>query len=192
MARWQPNAPERLVVAALDLFAERGYESTTVIDIAERAGLTKSTFFRHFPDKREVLFAGGGSMADVLAEGIAAAPDTAAPLEAVAHGLDAVGREVFVPARRAFATKRQTVIAANPELREREALKGIDLTAAMAGALRSRGVSDVASRVAVQLGALVMKIAYERWTGTDEGEEFGDVARQALAEVREAGALSLA
>lgn len=73
MARWQPNAPERLVVAALDLFSERGYENTTVIDIAERAGLTKSTFFRHFPDKREVLF-GGDGMSGLLAEGIAAAP----------------------------------------------------------------------------------------------------------------------
>ncbi|WP_030906507.1 TetR/AcrR family transcriptional regulator [Streptomyces sp. NRRL F-5126] len=195
MARWQPNAPERLVVAALDLFAERGYDSTTVIDIAQRAGLTKSTFFRHFPDKREVLFAGGGSMADVLAQGIAGAPGDAAPLEAVAQGLDAVGREIFVPARRAFASKRRTVIAANPELREREALKGIGLTAAMAAALRSRGVPDVASRVAAQLGALVMAIAHERWTGTDAGEglgeEFGGVARRALAEVREAGALSL-
>ena len=191
MARWQPNAPERLVVAALELFAERGYESTTVIDIAERAGLTKSTFFRHYPDKREVLFTGGDWMADVLVKGIAAAPEAADPLEAAAHGLDAVGREVFVPARRAFASKRRTVIAANPELREREALKGLGLTAAMAGALRSRGVPDVASRVAAQLGALVMAIAFERWTGTGAGEEFGDVARQALAEVREAGALSL-
>lgn len=96
MARWQPNASERLVVAALDLFAERGYENTTVIDIAERAGLTKSTFFRHFQDKREVLF-GGDTMTGLLVKGIATAPDTAAPLEAVAHALDAVGRKPSRP-----------------------------------------------------------------------------------------------
>ena len=75
MARWLPNAAERLVVAALDLFAERGYENPTVIEIAERAGLTKSTFFRHFPDKREVLF-GGDAMTGLLIKGIAAAPCT--------------------------------------------------------------------------------------------------------------------
>jgi AcrR family transcriptional regulator len=91
MARWEPNASERLAVAALDLFAERGYENTTVIDIAQRAGLTKSTFFRHFQDKREVLF-GDGAMNELLAEAIAAAPATAAPLDVVAHALDAMGR----------------------------------------------------------------------------------------------------
>ena len=99
MARWQPNAPERLVLAALDLFAESGYENTTVTDIAERAGLTKSTFFRHFPDKREVLF-GGDTMTGLLLEGIGTAPVEATPLEAVANALDAVGREAFTSARR--------------------------------------------------------------------------------------------
>ena len=101
MARWQSNATERLVLAALDLFAERGYENTTVIEIAERAGLTKSTFFRYFPDKREVLF-GGDTMSGLLVEGIAAAPVEATPLEAVANALDAVGTGAFTPARREF------------------------------------------------------------------------------------------
>lgn len=87
MARWQPDASGRLIAAALDLLEEQGYENTTVIEIAERAGLTKSTFFRHFPDKREVLF-GAGTMA---ADGIAAAPAADDPLEAVAHALDAIG-----------------------------------------------------------------------------------------------------
>src|ERR1039457_2889420 len=134
MARWQPNASERLMLAAVDLFEEQGYEKTTVIEIAERAGLTKSTFFRHFPDKREVLF-GGDTMTARVIEGISAAPAAATPLEAVANALDAVGREAFTPARREFIARRRAVIAANPELREREALKGIGLTASMTGAL---------------------------------------------------------
>ena len=142
MARWQPNASERLVLAALDLFAERGYENTTVIEIAERAGLTKSTFFRHFPDKREVLF-GGDTMAGLLVEGIAAAPAGATPLEAVAHALDVIGREAFTPERREFGARRRAVIAANPELQEREALKGLGLTASMIDALERRGVPDL-------------------------------------------------
>lgn len=105
MARWQPNASERLVVAAVELFEERGYERTTVIEIAERAGLTKSTFFRHFQDKREVLF-GGQAVTGLLVEGIVAAPASATPFEAVMHALDTVGREAFTPERREFTARR--------------------------------------------------------------------------------------
>jgi AcrR family transcriptional regulator len=188
MARWQPNARERLVAAALDLFAERGYDNTTVIDIAERAGLTKSTFFRHFPDKREVLF-GGEAMAELLADSIAAAPGTATPLEAVAHVLDAVGRETFTPSRRDFTARRWAVIAANPELREREALKGLGLTASMTEALRRRGVPDLTARVAAELGGLALAIAYERWSDTTDGDDFGAIARQALTDVQSASSL---
>src|SRR5260370_32408332 len=88
MARWEPGARERLVVAAVDLFSEQGYDATTVAQIAERAGVTKSTFFRHFPDKRELLVAGQETLSRLLAEGIAEAPGNASPLEAVAAGLE--------------------------------------------------------------------------------------------------------
>jgi AcrR family transcriptional regulator len=188
MARWEPNASERLAVAALDLFAERGYENTTVIDIAQRAGLGKTTFFRHFQDKREVLF-GDGTMTRLLAGAIAAAPATVTPLEAVAHALDAVGRQAFTPARREFVARRRAVIAANPELREREALKGLGLIASMVDALSRRGVPGLTSRVAAELGALAWKIAYERWSDTTNADEFGEVARRALGELQAASAL---
>lgn len=188
MARWQPNPSERLVVAALDLFTERGYENTTVIDIAERAGLTKSTFFRHFPDKREVLF-GGDTMTGLLVQGVAAAPAAATPLEAVAHALDTVGREAFTPARREFSVQRRAAIAANPELQEREALKGLGLTASMTDALKHRGVPDLTSHVAAELGALALNIAYERWSDTTNSDEFSEVARRTLSEVQAASAL---
>lgn len=214
MARWQPHAPERLVAAALELFEEQGYESTTVIEIAERAGLTKSSFFRHFPDKREVLF-GGDALAGLLAEGIAAAPPEAGPLEALAHALDALGRTVFTPERREFAARRGAVIAAHPELREREALKGLGLSMVMIEALGRRGVPDLAARVAAELGALAWTIAFERWCGVasaagsggasgagrggnfgagSDGNsvggsdgDFGEAVRRALDEVRVAG-----
>lgn len=188
MARWEPNARERLALAALELFAERGYENTTVIDIAQRAGLTKSTFFRHFQDKREVLF-GDGTLNGLVAGAIAAAPATATPLEAVAHALDAVGREVFTQARREYGARRQAVIAANPELQEREALKGLGLIASMADALKGRGISDMTASVAAELGALAWKIAYERWRDPANGDDFSEVARRALGEVQAASAL---
>jgi AcrR family transcriptional regulator len=188
MGRWQPNAPQRLVLAALDLFAERGYENTTVVEIAQRAGLTKSTFFRHFPDKREVLF-GGDTMTGLLVEGIAAAPAGAAPLEAVAYALDAIGKEAFTPARREFVTRRRAVIAANPELQEREALKALGLTASMIDALKRRGVSDLTAHVASQLGSLAWKIAYDRWINAPDGEDFGEIARRTLGGLQAASAL---
>jgi AcrR family transcriptional regulator len=190
MARWQPHAPQRLVLAALDLFAEQGYENTTVIDIAQRAGLTKSTFFRYFPDKREVLF-GGNAMAELLAEGITEAPAAASPLEAVAHALEILGTEVFTPASREFSARRRAVITANRELREREALKGLGLIASMTEALKRRGVPELASRVAAELGALALSITYERWSETTNVDEFGDIARHTLSDIRTAGASSL-
>lgn len=188
MARWEPNAPERLAQAALDLFAEHGYENTSVIDIAQRAGLGKTTFFRHFQDKREVLF-GRGTMDELLAGAIAAAPATATPLEAVAHALDAAGREVFTPARREFTARRQAVIAAHPELREREALKKLGLIASMTAALRRRGVPSLTARVAAELGALASMIAYERWSDPANSDDFSELARRALDDVRASTAL---
>ncbi|MDT0615708.1 TetR/AcrR family transcriptional regulator [Streptomyces lancefieldiae] len=187
MARWEPNAAERLAHAALDLFAERGYENTTVIDIAQRAGLGKSTFFRHFQDKREVLF-GGSTMNGLLTEAIAAAPATATPLEAVAHALEAAGREVFTPPRREFIARRQAVIAANPDLQEREALKNLALIASMTDALKRRGAADLTARVAAEFGALASAIAFERWSQTTAGDDFSEIARQALADIQASAA----
>ncbi|MBZ4319600.1 TetR/AcrR family transcriptional regulator [Streptomyces huiliensis] len=187
MARWQPDAPGRLAAAALDLFEERGYENTTVIEIAERAGLTKSTFFRYFPDKREVLF-GRGAVTGLLVEGIASAPLAAGPLDAVADALDALGRTFFTADRREFSRRRQAVLDAHAELREREALKRIDLTASMTDALARRGVPSLTARVATQLGMLAWEIAFDQWTDTGDTEDFGPLARRALADVRAAGA----
>jgi AcrR family transcriptional regulator len=183
MARWQPDARERLQLAALDLFAEHGYENTTVIEIAERAGLTKSTLFRHFPDKREIL-CGSNMMDTVLYEGIIAAPANATPLEAIAYAFDMLGSKLFVPARRDFIARRLTVVAASSELQEREALKGLSLLTSITDALRERGVADVTAQLAAQMGALTLKLAFDRWLNPDIEAEFGYVARRALAELQ--------
>jgi AcrR family transcriptional regulator len=50
------TARDRLAQAAFDLFNERGYEQTTIDDIAERAGLGRATFFRHYRSKDDVIF----------------------------------------------------------------------------------------------------------------------------------------
>jgi AcrR family transcriptional regulator len=161
VARWQPNPSERLALAALDLFEERGYEKTTVIEIAKRAGLTKSTFFRHFADKREVLFAGSAALQEILVEGVTGAPDQTAPIDAVRGALEAVG--AVIQQRGEWSRQRQAVIAANVELRERELIKLASLASALADALRRRGIKEPAASLSAEAGIAAFKVAFERW-----------------------------
>jgi AcrR family transcriptional regulator len=187
MARWQPHAQDRLVRAALDLFAERGYENTTVAEIAERAGLTKSTFFRHVPDKREVLFIGQDALARAFTDGIASAPEGATPLRAVAAALDAAA-EAFTAEGREIGPQRQAIIAANPQLQEREALKLVGLAAAMTEALKARGTQDPTAYLAGGIGLLSLGRAYARWIGSTNEQDFAELAREALTELQTASA----
>jgi len=187
MGRWEPNARERLLRAALELFIEQGYEDTTVVEIAERAGLTKSTFFRHFPDKREVLFFGQDTLCQLLADGIAAAPRSAAPLEAVAAALDAVA-VVFPPERRELGPQREAIIAANSELQEREALKRAGFATAMTQALLARGVPDPTARIAAELGIGAYYRAFEQWADPAGQQTLTELTRQALGQLRAAAA----
>lgn len=161
MARWEPNAAGRLADAALELYLEHGFEQTTVAEIAERAGLTERTFFRHFADKREVLFAGSAALQEQLVRGVAEAPASATPMQAVALALESTD-DIF-DERRAFARTRQAVIAATPELQERELIKLARLASAMAGALRQRGVAEPAATLAAEAGMAVFRVAFERW-----------------------------
>jgi AcrR family transcriptional regulator len=187
MARWEPNARVRLVVAALDLFAEQGYDATTVSQIAERAGgLTKTTFFRHFPDKREVLFAAGQEIhGRIVADAIAAAPGPVTPLAAVAAALDAL-TATFGDDRREFCARLLAVIAASSELRERSVAKHAALAEAMTEALRKRGVPDPAASLAADLGVRAWDHAFAQWADPGSKEPFPDLARRALGELRAA------
>ncbi|HEX9031851.1 MAG TPA: TetR family transcriptional regulator [Streptosporangiaceae bacterium] len=182
MGRWEPNARGRLEQAALELFVERGFDQTTVTEIASRAGLTQRTFFRHFADKREVLFWGQGALQDLLVSTIASAPDSAAPIDAVAAALQAAG--AVLQERRESARQRQAIIDANPELRERELIKLASLAFAIAGALRKRGVSDTAASLTAEAGIAVFKIAFVRWVSDSDGPDLPHIIRESLAELR--------
>jgi AcrR family transcriptional regulator len=185
MARWEPNARARLVLAALDLFAEQGYDNTTVTQIANRAGLTKTTFFRHFSDKREVLFAGQEAHSRLLADGAAAAPDSATPLEAVAAALDALTAS-FTAEQRERALRLQTVIADNPELQERAMFKRAALAAALTSALGKRGVPDLTASLAADLGARALDRAYNRWIEPSSQQTLTELAGEELQALRTA------
>ena len=161
MSRWEPNARGRLEQAALELFIERGFEQTTVAEIARRAGLTERTFFRHFADKREVLFGGAGTLQEFLVRTVADAPDPVAPIAAVAAAVEAVG--AVLQERHEYSRQRQAVIDANAELQERELIKLASLASALAGALRRRGVTEPAASLTAEAGIAVFKIAFGRW-----------------------------
>ena len=183
MARWKPGARERLVIAAVDLFTEQGYDATTVAQIAERAGVTRSTFFRYFPDKRDVLMAGQQTLSRLLAEGIAEAPRDASPLEAVAAGLGRVSAAMG-PMNRELGPRMKAAVAASSELQEREALKSVGLAAAMATALIARGVPDTTAQLAAELGLLAFKRGYAQWSEGDRDAD-NDLAYYTLPALNE-------
>ncbi len=179
MSRWEPGARDRLVVAAVELFNEQGYDATTVGQIAKRAGVTKSTFFRHFPDKRELLVAGQEALCRLLAEGIAEAPDHASPLEAVGAGLERAST-MMGPMNRELGPRLKAAVAASAELQARDALKSVGLAGAMTAALVARGVPDPTAHLAGELGVLAFKRGYAEWSEGEHGAE-NDLAHHALA-----------
>jgi AcrR family transcriptional regulator len=183
MARWQPGARERLVVAAVDLFTEQGYDATTVAQIAERAGVTKSTFFRHFSDKRELLAAGQETLSQLLSDGITEAAASASPLEAVAAGLERASTAMG-PVNRDLGPRLKAAIAASTELQERDALKSVGLAAAMTAALLARGVPDPTAHLAGELGVLAFKRGYAQWSEGDRDDAKG-LAHHALAALQD-------
>ena len=183
MGRWQPDSRGRLQEAALALFAERGFDQTTAAEIAERAGVTERTFFRHFADKREVLFGGSEYLKDLIVEGVAAAPESDGPLDAVARGLH-VAAALLGEGRRDLARQRQAVIAANPELRERDLSKMADYASSVAAALRQRGVTDVQATFAAEVGMTVFRLSMAQWADSNEGADLPFVMKRSMADLR--------
>jgi AcrR family transcriptional regulator len=183
MSRWEPNARGRLEQAALKLYIERGFEQTTVAEIAKLAGLTERTFFRYFADKREVLFWGAGALQELLVSTVADAPDSQAPITAISAAIEAAG--ALFQERRESALLRQSVIAANTELQERELIKLASLASAMAGALRQRGVREPGASLTAEAGIAVLKIAFERWINGTSQQELPRLIRELFAELKE-------
>lgn len=194
MTRWQPDARDRLTAAAYELYEQRGYERTTVAEIAQAAGLSERTFFRHFADKREVLFSGSSHLLDGMVAAALAAPDDATPFEVVTAALEAVS--VFLQPRHPHSARRQALIVGTAELQERELAKMATLTAATADALRQRGVGDPTASLAAEAGIAVFRVAFERWVAVLPAESdatpiastdvplFLDVVHDCLAELR--------
>ncbi len=182
MGRWDPDAEGRLRAAALELFVERGYELTTVTDIAERAGLTARTFFRYFADKREVLFNGSARLQQLMVETVNNAPKNVTAMGAVTAAVLATS-EFFVD-NRDFACRRSSVIAAHAELRERELIKLANLSRSLAEALNRRGVLEPDASLAAEAGIAVFRIAFDLWIRNAERRELGEIVLDLLARLK--------
>lgn len=182
MVRWRPGARERLQAAALERFAEHGFDGTTVAEIAEAAGLTERTFFRHFGDKREVIFAGQDEFERLFVTGMENAGD-ASPMSAVAAALEAA-TAFFPDERRTWSRARQTVIDRDPGLQERELLKLASLAVAMTAALRSRGVGATAAALTAESGVAVFRVAFATWIRDGEDRSLAVILHEVLAELR--------
>ncbi len=182
MSRWEPNARGRLMQAALELYVGQGFDQTTVAEIAELAGLTERTFFRYFADKREVLFWGAGALQELLVSTVADAPESDAPIVAISAAIQAAGA-VFQEQREGVLL-RQTVIATNTELQERELIKLAALAAAMAEALRGRGVRDPVASLAAEAGIAVLKISFDEWVAILGDDDLPQRMRAAFSELR--------
>lgn len=176
-----------MVVAAADLFNEQGYDATTVAQIAARAGVTKSTFFRHFPDKRDVLVAGQAALSDLLAEGIRDAPPNAGTMTLVTAALHRAST-MMGPENRALGPRVRAAVEASAELQARDALKSVGLASAMSEALIRRGVTDATAQLAAEIGVLAFKRGYARWSEgePEDGDDLAAYARAALDELRTA------
>jgi AcrR family transcriptional regulator len=181
MVRWQPDSRGRLEQAAMELYSEQGFEKTTVAEIAERAGLTERTFFRHFADKREVLFSGSGEFQELIVGNVANAPESLAPIDAAAEGLQAAA--ALLMRREEFARQRQEIIAANAELQERELIKFASLSAALADTLRGRSLTDPAASLTAEVAMAVFKTAFERWIDQPGDRDFPQLIRDSLDEL---------
>ena len=183
MGRWQPDSRGRLQEAALALYSERGFDQTTAAQIAARAGLTERTFFRHFADKREVLFGGSAILQKQIVSAVAGAPIEDGPLDAVECGLVAAAT-MLGEFRRDLSRQRHTVIAANPELRERELAKLADYSADVAKALHDRGVGEPQATLAAEAGMTVLRISIEHWSSGSDDRDLTDVMQDSIDALR--------
>jgi AcrR family transcriptional regulator len=186
MGRWEPDARGRLAKAAMALYAEQGFEQTTVAEIAARAGLTERTFFRHFADKREVLFYGTEMMRDLLVRAVVGAPDSATAIDAVGAAFEAAGAMLQENPER--VRLRDAIVSGHADLRERELIKLAALASAVAGALRDRGIPEPAASVAAETGVAVFKVAFARWVSEPGQPDLPGIFRELMAELR--GALT--
>jgi AcrR family transcriptional regulator len=183
VARWDPGTEERLIKAALGLFTDRGYDNVTVAQIAERAGITRRSYFRYFPDKREVLFAGSDRLPLEVHRAVLADDKTASPLAAVLNALAHVGTHLVEHV--AHSAERRAVIEASAELAERERTKLAAVATAIYEALVERQVETRTATLVAQLATITFKNAFDDWIDAHESRDFASCLHAVAEQVRD-------
>jgi AcrR family transcriptional regulator len=183
VSRWEPDAGERLERAALELFVEQGFAQTSVPQITARAGLTTRTFFRHFADKREVLFAGEDEFPALVTRLVAEAPPLLSPMALIAYGLRTMATSVF-EGQREHLKVRRGVVHADEGLRERELRKLSTMAEAIAEGFRDRGFDALTSVLSARLAVTAFNAAIERWLDEDGDRPLADVVHETLRALR--------
>jgi AcrR family transcriptional regulator len=181
MGRWQPGAVDRITEAAIQLFRDNGFESTTAAEIAERAGVTRRTFFRYFADKRDVLFSEHDKLGDVVASVVAAAPPQSSASSVLSTGFHRLADDVFA-GRRERVRVLHRIIVSDDSLREREQHKNAIIADAGERAFLARGFDPASARLAAGLGVLVLSLAIERWI-EDDDSDLGAIADDLLRSI---------
>ncbi|MCU1420457.1 MAG: TetR family transcriptional regulator [Microbacteriaceae bacterium] len=182
MSRWQPGTGGRIAEAAVSLFGERGFEGTTVADIAERAGVTRRTVFRYYPDKRDVIFGEYDGLRDLVGSAVALAPAGSSTPVVLGVALNAIADDVFAGAQQRVRVIRR-IIAEDESLREREQHKNAVIASAGEDAFVARGLARTDARIAAGLGVLALSSALERWSEAPDGTSLGALVDEALATI---------
>jgi len=166
---------------ALELFVEQGFEQTTALQIAERAGVTERTFFRTFIDKREVLFHASHELQERIIAAVEAAPADHPPLDIVTSAMEEATS--LLEENRPYSRQRAGVIAANKSLQERELLKMHNISEAVADVLRERGAPDLQARMAAASAVSFFSIGFELWIAEGETRTLAECIREARTQL---------
>jgi AcrR family transcriptional regulator len=185
VSRWRPGTRERLERAAIELFAGQGFAATTVPQITARAGLTTRTFFRHFADKREVLF-GGEEIPEFAARLIADAPASLDTITLIVGGLQTVAETRFAGRRDEFR-QRRAIILSDEGLRERELSKRAALAEVIREGFAGRGVDARTAALLADSSVTVLNVAIGEWLDQDdEDRTLFEIILDALQSLRAA------
>jgi AcrR family transcriptional regulator len=176
--RRKRRTAEAIVAAALELFAERGFERTTIEQIAAAADISRRTFFRYFADKEELFFAEDERLLEVVEATLDAAPAGEPVLELARRATRALAAHSVADPERRLA--RERLIAATPALQARRLAKNLRWEQAIAARLRELGSGEQEALLVPKLAMACFQTAFERWV-RDPGRDLPGLVDESFA-----------
>lgn len=165
--RPRASSRETLAEAACDLFLEQGYEATSVADIAQRAGVSRSSFFNYFSSKSDVLWSGLDARIDLALRAIAERKLDATGESVRAHLVDIVTD--FAPDTLALALRNRAVMGLGEEFVRDTALRHARLMTGIAAAARRSGNGAVRADILGAAYAAALLSSLRGWAEQGAG-----------------------